>query len=66
MLDELIENAYGTKLPSISELEKHTAIAFISTTPAFDYPQPLPENVIQVGGLHIGDPKPLPKVIQSF
>ncbi len=61
-LDKLFETTYGTKLPSIIELQEKTAIAFVSTTPVFDLPQPLPENVIPVGGVHIRDPKPLPKV----
>lgn len=46
----------------MSELEQRTAIAFVSTNPIYDYTQPLPENVIPVGGLHIRDPKSLPQV----
>lgn len=61
-LDKLLETAYGTKLPSMIELQEKTAIAFVSTTTIFDLPQPLPENVIPVGGVHIREPKPLPKV----
>lgn len=57
-----MKEAYGSDLPSASELEKRTALAFVSTTPVFDTTQPLPENVIQVAGLHVKDPKPLPEV----
>lgn len=46
----------------MKELEERTAIALVSTHPVFDYPAPLPENVIPVGGLHIRDTKPLPEV----
>lgn len=64
-LDQLVDGQFGPGMPSISELEKHTAIAFVNTNPAFDYPAPLPENVIPVGGLHIQDPKPIPKVYRT-
>lgn len=57
-----MEGKFGPGLPSISELQKRTAIALVSTHPIFDYSQPLLENVIPVGGLHIRDAKPLPKV----
>lgn len=41
-------------------------LALVNTNPAVDYLAPLPENVIPVGGLHIKDPKPLPKVCWLF
>lgn len=63
-LDQVMKDAYGSDLPTVSELEKRIAIALVSTTPVFDPPQPLPPNVIDVGGMHIRDPKPLPKVKQ--
>lgn len=52
----------GPGIPSIKELEERTVIALVSTNPAIDYPASLPENVIPVGGLHVRDTKPLPKV----
>lgn len=65
-VDKIMKEAYGPGVPSASELEKRTAIAFVSTTPVFDTTQPLPENVIQVAGLHVKDPKPLPKVSRQL
>lgn len=65
-LDKMFKRAYGADTPSVSELEQRTALAFVSTTPVFDQSHPLPENVIAVGGLHIRDPKPLPKVSFCF
>lgn len=61
-LDKLLEGKFGPGLPSVAELEKRTDIALVSTHPIFDYTRPLPENVIPVGGLHIRDAKPVPKV----
>lgn len=62
-LDEIVSRKFGPNIPSMTELEHRTAIAFVNTNPVFNIPAPLPENVIPVGGLHIGDTKPLPKVI---
>lgn len=41
-------------------------LAFVNSHPAINYPESLPPNVIEVGGMHIKDPKPLPSNIQDF
>lgn len=61
-VDKLLEGRFGPDMPSVSEIENRVAIALVSTHPIFDYSRPLPENMIPVGGLHIRDPKPVPKV----
>lgn len=51
------------KLPvGLKDLERSTNLALINSNPAFDYPQPIPPNAIDVAGLHIKEPKSLPKV----
>lgn len=65
-LDEMLRTKFGSELPTMSELEQKTAIAFVNTNPIFNIPSPLPENVIPVGGMHIQDTKPLPKVKHGF
>lgn len=65
-LDELVKQKFGPNIPSMTELEHRSAIAFVNTNPAFNIPAPIPENVIPVGGMHIGDTKPLPKVIMPL
>lgn len=61
-IDELVKGKFGPGLPPVHELEQRTAIALVSTHPVYDFTRPLPENVIPVGGLHIRDAKPVPKV----
>lgn len=41
----------------MGNIEKQTVLALVSTHPAYDVPQPLPPNVIPVGGLQIQAPK---------
>lgn len=61
-LDTLVREKFGPGYPSMNELEQRTALAFVNTNPTFNIPAPLPENVIPVGGIHIRETKPLPKV----
>lgn len=53
-------------LPYLGDLEKQTAMMLINTHPHIEIMEPLPPNVIAVGGLHIKDPKPLPDDIREF
>lgn len=62
-VDEIGKDIFGVDYPLMSDLERHNQLAFISTHPALMYAEPLPPNVIPVGGLQIKDAKPLPKVI---
>ncbi|XP_031626641.1 UDP-glucuronosyltransferase 2C1-like [Contarinia nasturtii] len=65
-IDTYAQKGFGTNIPSVSELEKRTALAFVNTNPALDYPAPLSENIIPVAGLHIKDPKPIPNDLKAF
>lgn len=56
---------FGENVPTIRELEKRTALAFVNTNPVLDHLIPLPENVIPVAGVHIKNPKPIPEVYCS-
>lgn len=61
-VDKLVQPYFGSLVPSTGELERRISVVLVNTNPVMDYSAPLPENVIPVGGLHIKDPQPLPKV----
>lgn len=61
-LDQLTAKYFGPNYPPVSQMERRTALALVNTNPVMDYPAPLPENIIPVGGLHMKNSKPLPKV----
>lgn len=61
-LDEISRSIFGVDCPNVKELEQKTQIALVSTHPSMDYVEPIPPNVIPIGGLQIADPKPLSNV----
>lgn len=53
-------------LPHVSELQKKMAIALVNTHFSYETVEPLPSNVIPVGGLQIKLPQPLEEQIRKF
>lgn len=62
LLDEISAEIFGPEYPRARDLEYRTQLVLVNTHPAVDFPEPLPPNVIPVGGLQIQEPKPLSKV----
>jgi glucuronosyltransferase len=48
------------------EMDQDTVLMLVNSHPAVDFPEPLPPNVIMVGGLQIREPKPLPADLDTF
>lgn len=65
-MDDASEKIFGPDYPRARDLEAYLQLVLISTHPAIDFAEPLPPNVIPVGGLQIKDPKPLPEVIANI
>lgn len=62
-LQKLGENFVGKKMSvSFSEIEKKASVFLTNSYAAFDPGTFFPPNVIEVGGLHIREPKALPEV----
>lgn len=65
-LTELNRGIFDSKMPALKEIEQRAILALVNTNPVIDLSIPLPPNVIQVGGLHVREPKPLPNQIKQF
>ncbi|XP_046411251.1 UDP-glucosyltransferase 2-like isoform X4 [Neodiprion fabricii] len=64
---ELAEKFIGRKMTrSVSEIEKNVSIMLTNSYAVLDPAAFSPPNVIEVGGLHIKDSKPLPQDIRKF
>ena len=49
----------SSEIPSISVLEKSTALLLINQHFSIGYPRPLMPNTVEIGGIHINPPKKL-------
>jgi glucuronosyltransferase len=56
------KNFNSTNIPSISVLEKTTALLFINQHFSIGYPRPLMPNTVEIGGIHITPPRKLNSV----
>lgn len=62
-MEKMIRDRFNFKdFPPVADLEKKSALVFVNTDDATDYPEPLQPNTIQVAGLQIVEPKKLPEV----
>lgn len=62
-LEKMVRQRFNFEgYPPVDMLEKKTTLIFVNSDDATDFPQPLQPNVIQVAGLQIVEPKPLPEV----
>ncbi|KAL7735231.1 hypothetical protein ACLKA6_016140 [Drosophila palustris] len=67
--DAILKKHFGDKfdsLPTIKQLERNISAFLLNSYMPLEAPRPNSFNMIQVGGLHIQKPKPLPKQLQTF
>lgn len=62
----LVGERNGEPLPTVQQLERTIAIILSNTHRSISTPRPTMPGVINIGGAHIRDPKPLPANIQRF
>ncbi|XP_055915056.1 UDP-glycosyltransferase UGT5-like [Eupeodes corollae] len=65
-IDTLVRKYFPKDMPYLDDIGRRTAIALVNSHPATNYVEPLPPNVIEVGGMQILDPKPLPKDLDEY
>jgi len=65
-MDEIIKPYFPKDTPKLADLEKLSTIALVGSHPAITNGQATPSNVIEIGGLNLVDPEPLPKDIDDF
>ncbi|XP_044729028.1 UDP-glycosyltransferase UGT5-like [Chrysoperla carnea] len=61
-----ILHKYFPSAPDLHELTKNVAIIFSNSHETTLYPRPFVPNVVQVAGLHVVQPKPLPTELQML
>uniref|UniRef100_A0A8D8DYN0 UDP-glucuronosyltransferase 2B15 n=1 Tax=Culex pipiens TaxID=7175 RepID=A0A8D8DYN0_CULPI len=53
-------------MPYVGSLQEKTMLVMVNSHHSVDFPEPIPQNMVMVGGLQIMDPKPLPEDIKKF
>ncbi|KAH8269748.1 hypothetical protein KR018_009818 [Drosophila ironensis] len=61
-----IRQRFGPGFPSTEEMIRNTSLMLINQHFSLSGPKPIPPNVIEVGGVHIKPPKPLPADLQQI
>ncbi|GLH04124.1 UDP-glucuronosyltransferase, partial [Gryllus bimaculatus] len=64
--DALARRYFGPDLPSTTELVQNTSLILVNTHYSINQPRPMVPGVVEVGGLHIGEPKPLPEELERY
>lgn len=61
-MEQLARKHLGPDIPSLRAIAKNTSLLFTNSHFSLNIPRPMVPGVVEVGGLHIGVPKKLPKV----
>lgn len=62
----LAEAALNCSLPPMDEVSRQTALVLVNSHYSLAQSRPFPPNVVEVGGIHIREPKALPADIQQI
>uniref|UniRef100_A0A182Q970 UDP-glycosyltransferases domain-containing protein n=1 Tax=Anopheles farauti TaxID=69004 RepID=A0A182Q970_9DIPT len=66
-LDAMVRERFRFEnMPYLQDIERRTVLMLVNTNPTYDALEPLPPNVIPIGGAHIKDPPPLPGELEEF
>ncbi|CAG9861074.1 unnamed protein product [Phyllotreta striolata] len=63
---EVISKYIGSNATDLESYIAKNVLLLINTHYTINFPAPLVPNVIEVGGIHVGKPKPLPKILKKW
>ncbi|KAG8228487.1 UDP-glycosyltransferase [Ladona fulva] len=64
--EEIIRDVFGESMPSVSDVQSKTSLLLLNSHFSFLYPHPAVPAVVEVGGMHVKQPKPLPEDIKKI
>lgn len=66
-IDKVVREYFNMPdLPYVGDLQRHVSILLVNAHYSLEKYEPLPVNIIPVGGLHIRDPQPFDEELQNF
>lgn len=60
---KILRSILGPDIPRINDLSKNVHMVLVNVHPIWVGNQPVPPNVVYMGGVHVPSPKPLPQVL---
>lgn len=63
---KLVWQYFGQDTPDLAELARNTSLILANSHFSLNSPRPLVPGVVEIGGIHIPRPKPLPQVRQAL
>lgn len=64
--DQIIKKYLGNNLPPVIEIISNVSAVFVNNNFLFGKPRPYLPNIVEYTGIHVTDPKPLPKVCTNY
>ncbi|CAH2098350.1 unnamed protein product [Euphydryas editha] len=63
---KMLKSILGSDVPPLRELSNNVHMLFSNVHPIWVENQPVPPNVVFIGGVHVPPPNPLPQDLQSY
>lgn len=60
--EEIVKQHFGEAFPPLSSISSNVSLMLVNAHFSYNLPRPLVPNVVEIGGIHIGNRKQLPKV----
>lgn len=60
--NEEIRKHFGDDIPSVADIAQKISLTFVNQHYSYAGPKPLSNQLIEVGGIHMKEPKPIPEV----
>lgn len=64
--EKIMKEFFGDFVPSIPELQRRISMIFLNNHFTYNYPRPSVPTIVEVGGMHVKKPNPLPKELKDF
>lgn len=64
--NELLAEKFGVGVADVQDVAKETSLIFVNQHYSLHQPRPTTPNLVEIGGIHIQEAKPLPKSIKKI
>lgn len=63
--NQMLARKFGDGIPDVNEIAKNTSLIFVNQHFTLHQSRPMTPNLIEIGGIHIQDPKPLEQELKQ-